>query len=209
MALMPPEVQSAKPGLLSFIDYSKADLWSAATLIFEIYGQQNPFYEGTLHSKTYVEDDLPSLDGAPLEVRALVTACLQRDPSKRPTPAVAATILQLVLHAPGRLLNSASHCEQFPAVKVRDVVEWLCDISVDSLFAARREEAKEKPCSADQMLKRMFLGRVQLQTVINALKFIREAREEAEGDDEGEQTEAVESIANLQLADADKVENTA
>ncbi|XP_022697857.1 serine/threonine-protein kinase PINK1, mitochondrial-like [Varroa jacobsoni] len=200
VALMPPEVQLAKPGLLSFIDYSKADLWSAATLIYEVYGQRNPFFEGMLHPRTYMECDLPVLDKAPLELRVLVTACLQREPSRRPTPAVAATVLQLMLYAPTRLLKTTLSQHPFRALNVRDVVEWLCDMSVDSLFAARREEDREKPCSADQMLKRTFLGRVQLRTVIDALKFIYEAREAAEVDDD-----EVEMVAHDIIEQREKI----
>ncbi|OQR72825.1 serine/threonine-protein kinase PINK1 [Tropilaelaps mercedesae] len=204
-ALMPPEVQLAKPGLLSCIDYSKADLWSAATLIYEIYGQRNPFYEGTLHARTYTEKDLPVLEGAPLELCALVTACLHRDPSKRPSPAAAATVLQLILHAPSRIFKPPPSRESWPTINVRDVVEWLCDLSVDSLFAARREEDQEKPSSVDQALKRMFLGRVQLQTVLEALKFIRDVREEAAAEDndesavsnDGEQKDALVQVGNV------------
>merc|ERR1712004_487818 len=43
-ALMAPEVANAEPGLFSFIDFSKADLWATGTLAYEIFGLQNPFY---------------------------------------------------------------------------------------------------------------------------------------------------------------------
>ena len=43
-ALMAPEVANAVPGLFSFIDYSKADIWAAGALAYEVFGLQNPFY---------------------------------------------------------------------------------------------------------------------------------------------------------------------
>ena len=43
-ALMAPEVANAQPGLLSFIDYSKSDVWSTGAIAYEIFGQDNPFY---------------------------------------------------------------------------------------------------------------------------------------------------------------------
>ena len=43
-ALMAPEVANAEPGLFSFIDYSKADVWATGTLAYEIFGLKNPFY---------------------------------------------------------------------------------------------------------------------------------------------------------------------
>lgn len=43
-ALMAPEVANAEPGLFSFINYSKADVWATGTLAYEIFGLKNPFY---------------------------------------------------------------------------------------------------------------------------------------------------------------------
>ena len=41
-ALMTPEVSSARPGAFTTINYDKADLWTAATLGYQIYGGDNP-----------------------------------------------------------------------------------------------------------------------------------------------------------------------
>ena len=46
------EIFANFPGLFSFIDYSKADVWSTGTLAYEIFGFENPFYHG-LDSRTY------------------------------------------------------------------------------------------------------------------------------------------------------------
>ncbi|XP_055357140.1 serine/threonine-protein kinase Pink1, mitochondrial-like [Paramacrobiotus metropolitanus] len=96
-ALMPPEVINAQPGLLSIIDYSRADLWSIGTIAYEIFAGYNPFFEGEvkLNSASYDEAALPDLDDEPLN--NLIQAILRRDPYKRPSPAVAATACQMLL----------------------------------------------------------------------------------------------------------------
>lgn len=56
-ALMAPEVANASPGLFSFINYAKADVWAAGTIAYEIFGEANPFYKDNdnnyLDSRTY------------------------------------------------------------------------------------------------------------------------------------------------------------
>ena len=44
MALMAPEVKNAEPGIFTSIDYSKADVWSAGAIAYELFGAPNPFY---------------------------------------------------------------------------------------------------------------------------------------------------------------------
>ena len=44
VALMAPEVINAEPGIFSSIDYSKADVWSAGAIAYELFGASNPFY---------------------------------------------------------------------------------------------------------------------------------------------------------------------
>ena len=44
IALMAPEVKNAEPGIFTSIDYSKADVWSAGAIAYELFGAPNPFY---------------------------------------------------------------------------------------------------------------------------------------------------------------------
>ena len=44
IALMAPEVLNAVPGMFASIDYSKADVWSAGAIAYELFGATNPFY---------------------------------------------------------------------------------------------------------------------------------------------------------------------
>uniref|UniRef100_A0A131YUD8 non-specific serine/threonine protein kinase n=1 Tax=Rhipicephalus appendiculatus TaxID=34631 RepID=A0A131YUD8_RHIAP len=126
-ALMPPEVAGAEPGLLSIIDYRRADLWAAGTLAYELYGAPNPFYD--LDSRSYAESDLPQPPGAmPPVVQALVRDMLRRDPKQRPSPPVAATICQMLLLAPKDLLGASSDCAD-----ARRILRWLCSLAANTL----------------------------------------------------------------------------
>lgn len=74
----------AQPGTFTSINYAKADLWAAATIAYEIYGQANPFSGGKrLNSRSYREDQLPPLPtDVPSPIKALVAAMLSRNPNK-------------------------------------------------------------------------------------------------------------------------------
>merc|ERR1712241_879357 len=96
-ALMAPEVANATPGLFSFIDYSKADVWAAGTLAYEIFGLENPFYNG-LDSRTYMSDELPSLsERVPIVIENLVKYLLEKNPLHRPNADEAASICHILL----------------------------------------------------------------------------------------------------------------
>ncbi|KAL3861422.1 hypothetical protein ACJMK2_007456 [Sinanodonta woodiana] len=129
-ALMAPEISNAVPGPNQFLDYSKSDLWSLGALAYELFDQDNPFYSvkgrKNLDSRTYRESDLPTLpDNVPHEVRKLVASLLKRDPSKRPTPEVAAAALSLYLWAPSEWWKPGCN------VKSQDVKWQLIILAVD------------------------------------------------------------------------------
>lgn len=98
---------------LSSQDYTKTDMWAAATLCYPLFGMSNPFSDGTLSSETYKESELPSLpDHAPGVITWLVTECLQRNPFNRPEAALVADVLHtwcLVYHMCRRISRSSSN----------------------------------------------------------------------------------------------------
>ncbi|XP_046559219.1 uncharacterized protein LOC124268229 isoform X2 [Haliotis rubra] len=110
-ALMAPEIACARVGKSSILDYSKADLWAVGALAYEIFGKDNPFYRSKtnphrLDSKTFREDELPPLpDDVPAAIKYLIRNLLGRDPTRRLTAEVAATVMQLCLFMP-------QHCTQ-------------------------------------------------------------------------------------------------
>lgn len=102
LALRPPEISCARPGMLSFLDFSRSDLWASGiaavciillliisfiwflgAIAYEIFTRCNPFYKRTVSSKTYLEEDLPDLPKTiPVQVRRLIKQILARKPEK-------------------------------------------------------------------------------------------------------------------------------
>ncbi|KFW02654.1 hypothetical protein N326_13166, partial [Eurypyga helias] len=145
--LMAPEVITASPGPGTVINYSKADAWAVGAIAYEIFGLANPFYghgESTLESRTYREDQLPSLPAhVPLEVKEVVKRLLQRDPSKRLSARVAANVLHLSLWGGSVLASQALEPDQ--------MIAWLlCQsaaaLLTDGLVDKSRVETKMKMC---------------------------------------------------------------
>ncbi|GAV00526.1 hypothetical protein RvY_11359 [Ramazzottius varieornatus] len=98
-ALMAPEVVNAKPGILSFIDYGRSDLWAVGTIAYEIFKGFNPFFEGVfkLDSGTYDDSQLLDITEGHEFLNRLVRRVLRRDYRQRPSPAVAATACYMLL----------------------------------------------------------------------------------------------------------------
>lgn len=77
VALMAPEVITAEPGPFTSINYTKADLWTAGTIAYEIFGMKNPFQgekgEKAALNYNYTEDALPALpDNLPSIINAVI-----------------------------------------------------------------------------------------------------------------------------------------
>ncbi|CAN7985820.1 unnamed protein product [Ixodes hexagonus] len=160
--LMAPEVAGAQPGPLSWIDYGRADVWAVGALCYPLWGMPLPFGGGALDSRTYRERDLPPLsEDAPPAVRALVRDMLRRDPQQRPSAALAATVCQLLLWGPPRLLmESGKGCQ------ARQLVRWLC------ASLGRLVRGKASP------LLGSLLTRASLQTLQEALQYLHQANVE-------------------------------
>nr|CDS29770.1 mitogen activated protein kinase kinase kinase 7 [Hymenolepis microstoma] len=74
--------------------YKRSDLWATATLVYQLFGESNPFLLGKLQSKDYEESQLPAVpEKAPSVLAWLLAACLRRDPSLRPPAYLVADIL--------------------------------------------------------------------------------------------------------------------
>lgn len=97
VALWAPEV--AKENWLSgngvtAAVYKRSDLWATATLVYQLFGESNPFLSGVLKSEDYEESQLPAVPKkAPSVLAWLLAACLRRDPSFRPPANLVADIL--------------------------------------------------------------------------------------------------------------------
>ncbi|XP_035200376.1 serine/threonine-protein kinase PINK1, mitochondrial [Oxyura jamaicensis] len=145
--LMAPEVITASPGPGTVINYSKADAWAVGAIAYEILGLANPFYghgDSTLESRSYREDQLPSLPHhVPPEVKRVVKLLLQRDPNKRLSARVAANVLHLSLWGESVLAPKT--------LKPDQMVAWLlcqsaATLLLDGLVDKSRVETKMKTC---------------------------------------------------------------
>lgn len=161
-ALMAPEISSAQPGLFTYLDYRKSDLWAAGTLAYQILGADNPFYtnqsKGRLDSRTYAENDLPPLpEDVPGIVKDLIKAILKRDPAKRPTARFSADVLHVFLWAPSDWLLPSN------IVSRSDVTWWLISMATEVLLGSS---------SCERLLKRGFLQWFNVNNLNSAFQFV-------------------------------------
>lgn len=174
--LMAPEIAKGLITQTKVGDFSKADLWAAGTLAYEIFGTpaENPFYQ-QLDSITYCSDQLPMLK-THLErmkgkiVERLVLRMLSESPSNRPSPDMVATILAIVLWAPASWW--CSHTLHVPTVS--DLVRWQeILISLCHHFVSIPPINKWQLCATEYQLLLSFLNRFRLcfvQSAINDLQ---------------------------------------
>lgn len=159
VALMPPEILLAEPGRKAWLDYRKSDLWTAGTLVYEIFGEENPFYKGPLSSKNYDENDLPTLPpNVPSLMKKLTEQLLRRNPASRPNPRVAADIAQMILMFPQWLKKS----EKLPLPET--VRENIVILAATKLL---QPKAKKDNSSA------VFLQRVEITSLLKSLAWFR------------------------------------
>ncbi|XP_014233958.1 serine/threonine-protein kinase PINK1, mitochondrial [Trichogramma pretiosum] len=202
VALMAPEIRTAKAGPFTSLNYTKSDLWAVGTIAYEIFGMQNPFLgtrteKALLSSADYKEEDLPSLpDSVPNIIACLIKDILIRNPYKRPTIGVVSTIMQLYLWAPSAWLQKE---KKIPSSS--EILQWLLCLTTKVLCEGRNDSLEERTnesssksegatlpktlqrslstrsCGRRTMpeyqLIASFLGRVSLINIRDALKWIQ------------------------------------
>ena len=174
MALMPPEVSLARPGPFTTISYDKADLWTAASIGYQIFGGDNPFYGsqrgGGLDKRSYGVSQLPPLpSSAPSLVSRLLKACLSPQPRHRPRPRTLATVLQLQLWAPSSWAAAAP--------STQDIVQWLLTLATKVLCECRWGAAGAGAQFEYQMVA-TFLVSTSVRDIREALAWIQDNTEE-------------------------------
>lgn len=140
-ALMPPEISSAIPGPFTSISYGKSDLWSAATLAYQIFGGSNPFLSSGgkrgLDSRRYDITQLPQMpEGTPPIVSQLIRSSLSVMPGHRPRPRMVATVLQLLLWCPSSWYNK-SHPTGLQVPSNQDILQWLLTMATKVICESR------------------------------------------------------------------------
>lgn len=200
-ALMSPEIKTAVPGLLRYVNYSQSDLWAVGAIAYEMYGLENPFFhvqntkgakQKWLDSASYKESQLPRLPkNVPASIKHLVHDLLRRNPRNRPNANVAATLCQLVLWAPSKWL--CRHALTLPSHS--EIMQWLLCLTTKVLCEARlskhqnkrlgkagqqRSEEMKGRSAADRQggqleyeLVSTFLSRVHYMDIIQAIKWNR------------------------------------
>ncbi|CAH1117753.1 unnamed protein product [Phaedon cochleariae] len=134
VALMAPEIACPRPGAFCVLDYGKSDLWAAAAITYEVFSGRNPFCVGTLRSVDYEEEQLPEMGAeVPYVLRRLVGNLLQRKPSKRLNPEVAANVCQLILWAPSTWLKPETRKPPSSA----EILQWLLSLTTKILCEGR------------------------------------------------------------------------
>ncbi|NWS09199.1 serine/threonine-protein kinase PINK1, mitochondrial [Motacilla alba alba] len=159
--LMAPEVITASPGPGTVINYSKADAWAVGAIAYEILGLANPFYghgDSTLESRSYQEDQLPSLPNhVPLEVRQVIKMLLQRDPNKRLSARVAANVLHLSLWGKSVVASRT--------LKPDQMIAWLLCQSAATLLTNRLTEKSQ----VETKMKMCFLANLEFEDLWAAI----------------------------------------
>ncbi|XP_062606774.1 serine/threonine-protein kinase Pink1, mitochondrial-like [Saccostrea cucullata] len=153
-ALMSPEIATMEPGRNAWLDYRKSDIWTAGTLVYEIFGEENPFYKGPFNSSSYKEESLPPLPAAvPKPIVKLTKQLLKKDPNLRPSPKVAADIVQMCILFPEWLNQNESP----PLEMIKVSVVWL---AVTHLL--KRDAKKDNSTKS-------FLKRIDFTSISNSL----------------------------------------
>jgi PTEN induced putative kinase 1 len=168
VALMAPEVSTAQPGTFTYIDYSKADVWAAGAVAYEMFGDRNPFYgQNRLDSRTYVSRDLPDLSksDAPDVMTRLVHDLLRRNPYNRLSAELAATICQLLLWAPSAWYRGNRKPSK------QDILQWSLTMTTKVLCESRFSNSGA--ALNEYQMVATFLRRLSLPRVEEGIKWIQ------------------------------------
>uniref|UniRef100_A0A182PAJ5 non-specific serine/threonine protein kinase n=1 Tax=Anopheles epiroticus TaxID=199890 RepID=A0A182PAJ5_9DIPT len=174
VALMAPEIIEQLPGTFAILNYTKADLWACGAIAYEIFGNDNPFYSGmssALKNTTYEEDMLPPLDqNVPKLIQSLVQNILQRNPSKRLSPDIAANVVQLFLWSPSSWLRD----RYVPSSN--EILQWLLSLTTKILcegpLRVTPDGTMGRRTYTEYLLIASFLSRVRLERLKRSLDWI-------------------------------------
>ncbi|XP_022177078.1 serine/threonine-protein kinase PINK1, mitochondrial [Myzus persicae] len=182
IALMAPEVVTARPGTFGRIDYSKADVWAVGAMAYEIFSDSNPFYSyergkpPLLRNSTYKEEDLPALSSdIPLIIQTLIHSLLQRSTSKRLDASFAATVCQIYLWAP------SSWITKYVMPTSNEVLQWMLCLTTKVLCEGgtmmSTSNTKQRTCTEYQLIT-TFLHRAKLYEIKNVLYWMQSIQQE-------------------------------
>lgn len=161
-----PFIDGPRPGKV--LDFSKSDVWAAATLVYEIFGSLNPFY-CHLDSQSYADCELPPLLSDLNELDYIVQSCLVRDPDERLSAEHAATAVFILLHAPRKWWQTAGKNQDDLDL---EILVWLFHLNIRIHSTANHDEPAKKQFLA-------FLARTnveQIQEIVQCISGACEAQ---------------------------------
>ncbi|VDN97850.1 unnamed protein product [Rodentolepis nana] len=159
--------------------YKRSDLWATATIVYQLFGESNPFFSESarnvtlLNSKDYEESQLPATPKeAPIVMDWLLTACLRRDPSFRPPAILVADILHTwcLLKLLKRILPGDRYREVVPLIPLpAELLANIC-IKSDESTTSIREVWSEIELHAMKFYRRLRQQRRWFQSDDNSLR---------------------------------------
>ncbi|XP_077297289.1 PTEN-induced putative kinase 1 [Arctopsyche grandis] len=174
--LMAPEIILQQPGVFSFLDYTKSDLWAAGAIAYEIFGLENPFSSLTrnkgnkLSNVNYTDSQIPAMNATvPFIIQQLVKNILSKNPKNRLQPEVAANVCQLYLWAPSSWITS----KKLPSNE--QILQWLMRLAVKLICEGQlsNNDSDLKNNNPEYYLITSFLLRVKFSFIKKALWWIQ------------------------------------
>ncbi|CAD5215299.1 unnamed protein product [Bursaphelenchus xylophilus] len=171
IALRAPEISRANLSPGKVLDYSKADLWSAGAIGYEMFGQQNPFYS-RYSSRTYQEKELPTLPSiTPNVISKLIGQLLKIHPSERPDVKLAANVVAFSLFSLWNDIKIGMKSlmkELLESDNKHEVVNKVLTLFAAETFTAR---SSYEFFSSELQLRATFFSRVAFQPIYQSLLY--------------------------------------
>jgi len=165
-ALTAPEIITAVPGLFSYLDYRKSDLWAVGAIAYELYNNCNPFYPNKngvfLNSYDYKESDLPKAMNMPVYIEEITREILNRDPSLRPDVEICSTLCNLLMFCDELTLK----CIANSRLNEKELMRRINHLLSDTIFFARKNLNK-----LQLKLKLLFLMDLKVSNVKEAIRY--------------------------------------
>ncbi|KAH7643519.1 serine/threonine-protein kinase pink1 [Dermatophagoides farinae] len=171
-ALMAPEIKTARPCKRAILDYRKADLWSMATIAYEIFGELNPFYQKqidqqALDGANYCENHIPAFSSKLPLLASMVKQILRRNPNERPSTWLVSAYCHLLLQYGSKQMNQLLMIENH---QLQDQIlkNWFKQLSYRKLFEITNGNLSQ--ISNSYRMQVMFLAKYNSNQLINIVE---------------------------------------
>ncbi|KHN72860.1 Serine/threonine-protein kinase pink-1, mitochondrial [Toxocara canis] len=190
VAHLPPEVVNAEPSEATWIDYSKADIWAAGLIGYEIFDRTWFSLRERMPNVNDVDPVRPLFIGTPLG--RIMENMLQKDPTKRTDPNVAADVINLMLFRIGNgIVDVLNECRLkgwnighsintflASSSKTIRIVKKRIEAGLDdmiSLYAAETIISRRFADPIESQLRTTFMGRIQRDHIWAAVDYFEDS----------------------------------